>query len=176
MSHKASGGNGKQSLETRLKRSQAMKGRTSPMKGRKHRSESIELMTQKSKGRRHTDESRAKMSESQKGNTHNRGRKHTDQAKANMSKAQKGKIVSLETRLKQSKSHIGNKSAKRQEYVAISPERDFIYFVNAKAFCESNFGKLHKFSRPKISNCAKGKRPYHRKFQFYYVDDFFRDA
>lgn len=144
-------------------------------------------------GRNHTPEACKRIGDAARGNTYNLGRKsspetcarisaahknrvHTDEARSNMSAARMGIIFSDQHIENLSKAHLGNKSAKRQEYVAISPDGDIIYFVNAKAFCESDFGKKHKFSRSKISICAKGERPYHRNFQFLYVDDFFEDA
>ena len=172
MSDKASGGGGKQSLETRLKRSQSLKERSSPMKGRKHTPESCRKMSLARKGKVPTVETRQKISAAHKGNTYNVGRKHTPEAIANMSKAQQGKKLSAEHIIKLSKSHIGNTSAKRQFYVAISPDGDHIYFVNAKAFCDSEFGRLHKFNRCKISSCAKGTNATHRGFRFHYAEDF----
>ena len=144
-------------------------------------------------GRNHTPESCKKIGDAARGNKYNVGRKPSPETLARMSAAQQNKILSESTRMKislsrigiefsdqhienLSKAHIGNKSAKRQAYVAISPEGEFTYFVNARAFCDSEFGKKHKFSRSKISDCAKGKRPYHRNFQFLYVDDLFEDA
>ena len=150
---KAVGGTVIWTPEMRLKRSQAQKGRTSGMKGKKHKPESIEKIIAKCTGQKRTNETKALMSAVRM------GIEFSDEHRANLSEAQRNRKIRT-----------------KRFFVAISPEEDFIYFANARAFCDSAFGKKHKFSRSKITACARGRRKHHQNFKFLYIDDFFAEA
>ena len=114
----------KQSKETCEKRSKALKGRVSPMKGR-HQSEEAKIKIGiASKNRIVSDETRKKLSELQKGKIVSEeekqrlrkmmlGRHHTEETKRKMSEMRKGHIVSETTREKLRKA---NKGVKPSQY------------------------------------------------------------
>lgn len=102
---------GKHSEETKLKMSEAGKGRIHSEEHKRKNSES-QKGNQRAKGYKHTEEALKKMSEANKGNKHNLGNKyrlglqHSDTSKLKMSESQKGninclgRILSEETKLK----------------------------------------------------------------------------
>lgn len=89
------GANGKHSLETRKKISEAKKGRCNPMYGKTGK-------LNPRYGKKHSIETLRRMSESKKGN------KHSLETRLLISKGNKGKTISGETRLKISRSQRGN--------------------------------------------------------------------
>ena len=86
-----------QSEETKMKRSNSLKGRPSPMKG-KHHSEATKA---KLRGRHHTDEAKKKISNALK------GRVKSEEERRKLSKSHKGKVISEETRRKMSAAKKG---------------------------------------------------------------------
>lgn len=100
----------KQSVETKSKRSIALMGRVSPMKGRKHSAKTLAKLSAMRKGRKHSAETKAKISMSHKGmkasaetrarisvghmgqiprNKGTRGYKHSTEVRTKMSTAHK---------------------------------------------------------------------------------------
>ena len=88
------------SQETRDKISKAMKGRTSPMKGRKQSPEARAKIGDANRGRKNSQEHIAKSAAASK------GRKHTPESITKMSLAKKGK--------KQSKEHVAKRVATKK--------------------------------------------------------------
>jgi len=77
-----------QSPETREKWKKAMKGKPSPMKGKKHSAETRELLSRANIGNTHTQETKKKISMSTAGQTNGNGsmtgRKHSKETKQKM--------------------------------------------------------------------------------------------
>lgn len=83
----------KHTEETKRKRSEAQKGRVSPMKGKIH-----------------SEETKRKLSEARKGNKYNLGKHASEETKRKLSEAGKGRIFSEEHKRKISEAHKGEKS------------------------------------------------------------------
>lgn len=86
-----------QSEDAKMKRSNSLKGRPSPMKG-KHHSETTKA---KMRGRHHTDEAKKKISNALK------GRVKSEEERRKLSESHKGKVFSEEARRKMSAAKKG---------------------------------------------------------------------
>jgi hypothetical protein len=56
-------------------------------------------------------------------------------------------------------------------YVGISPSGEIHEFTNAKKFCRDN--PEWKLNPGHISNCARGLYKHHKRWKFYYADDYY---
>ena len=103
----SNGGDGSKGVimseETRLKMSNAKKGKPSNRKGCHLSEETKEKLRQANLGKHHSDETKRKCSEA------NKGKIFTDETKRKISEAKKGHIVSEETRKKISENCNGNR-------------------------------------------------------------------
>jgi len=145
----------KQSDETKLKISEAMKGENNPFYGKKHSEESREIMRESHKGQissfkgsHHTEESKKKLrypktnEHREKLSVSSKGRLHFEETKKKISESGKGKVHSNETK---SKISAGNKGK------IVSED-------SKKKISESKKGKSHSEETCKLlSKLRKGR-------------------
>lgn len=114
---KEGGSHGKHSEESKIKMSEAQKGKklseetkakiSKAHLGKKHSEETKDKMKNASLGKYHSEETKAKIREA------NSGKKLSKETKAKIGKAMKGRIFSEEARAKMSEAKKGNKNASK---------------------------------------------------------------
>ena len=116
------GSNGKQSIETRKKRSKAFQGKKNPMYGKKQTKQARERVSKsligntRSLGFRQTEETRSKISKAMTGeNNPFYGKTHSQETKDKISKVQRERIYTKEIRQRMSIAQQGKKLSKEHK-------------------------------------------------------------